>query len=93
MKFRKLIFLLVPSFFLISCDDIVEINDVDVNIGEGSFDYDINEREKYTQKLIQLFNADCKTNNDVEILSFSKGSGFWKIELPLKVGKGKYQVK
>ena len=38
MKFRKLIFLLVPSFFLISCDDIVEINDVDVNIGEGSFD-------------------------------------------------------
>ncbi|MCK5851922.1 hypothetical protein KAH27_02730 [bacterium] len=82
----------LPPILPETSQNIVEINDLDINNGWGSFNYDINERELYIQKLIQKLGAKYKTNNNIEILTFTKKQSSWAIELPLKKGKGKYTI-
>ena len=68
--------------------NIIETNDLDLNIGEGSFDYALSERSYYIEKLVTDFLA---TRQEFVII-IKRGPMEWVITLPEGTAKATYRV-
>jgi len=68
--------------------NIIETNDLDLNIGEGSFDYSLSERSHYIEKLVTDFSA---TGQEF-VITIKRGPMEWAITLPESIAKATYRV-
>ena len=72
---------------------IVEINNLDTNIGEGTFCFPIDSTSAYLETMKTKFNATITEDSDKIFLEVAKGKTKWKIQLDPNKGQGKYSVK
>lgn len=81
----------LPPILPESAKNISERNDLDLNTGTGSFDYELTERPAYVQSLIGKFGAGWKEGSTHVIILRSDKSG-WELNLPVGKGTGHWKV-
>ena len=81
----------LPPLLPDSARAIVERNDLDLNIGAGSFDYDLLEKPAYIKKLTEA-EAVSRTEGEIDILRVTTDSSRWEIRLPRASGSGEWSV-
>lgn len=82
----------LPPLLPDSAVRIVERNDVDSNVGTGSFDYDLAERTAYMTALSRL-GATSRMEKGIDIVTVSTNSTVWEIRLPRTSSSAKWSVK
>lgn len=82
----------LPPLLPDSSRAIVERNDLDVNIGTGSFDFDESDRSVYLERMSQL-GASIHVERDSEVLKVSTNDHRWEIRLPLRSGQATWKVR
>ena len=75
-----------------SAKAIVERNNLDLNTGEGSFDYDLPERSAYIEKL-SLTGAASRTDAGIDILTVTTNGSRWEIRLPSTSGSAEWSTR
>jgi hypothetical protein len=81
----------LPPLLPDSARAIVERNNVDLNTGTGSFDYDLLEKSAYIKKLTEA-GAVSRTEGEIDILSVTTGGSRWEIRLPNSSGSGEWSI-
>ena len=81
----------VPPILPDSATSIVERNNLDLNTGTGSFDYDLAERSEYVKRLTEA-GALSRTEENSDILSVTTDSSRWEIRLPRASGSGEWSI-
>ena len=69
-----------------SAKNIVENNNLDVNTGTGSFEYDLSERITYLARLGRS-GASSRVEHDADIVTVTTNGSFWEIVLPRSRGQ------
>jgi len=82
----------LPPVMPTTARDIVEKNDLDVNIGTGSFEYDFRDRDAYIAQLKEA-GAVLVPGKTSDILTLTGDKSRWEIELPRNEGVAKYGVR
>lgn len=75
-----------------SAKAIVERNNLDLNTGVGSFDYDLPERSAYIEKL-SLTGAVSRTDAGIDILTLTTNGSRWEIRLPRTSGSAEWATR
>jgi hypothetical protein len=70
----------------------VERNNLDLNTGTGSFDYDLAERSEYVKRLTEA-GALSRTEENSDILTLSTNDSRWEIRLPRNAGAGEWGIR
>jgi hypothetical protein len=81
----------LPPILPDSATSIVERNNVDLNTGTGSFNYDLSEKSSYMKKLTEA-GAVSRSEGEIEILSVTTDSSRWEIRLPRASGSGEWSI-
>ena len=81
----------LPPLLPDSARAIVERNNLDLNTGTGSFDYDLSEKSSYMKKLTGA-GAVSRTEGDIDILSVTTNSSRWEIRLPRASASGEWSI-
>jgi hypothetical protein len=81
----------LPPLLPDSARAIVERNDLDLNTGTGSFDYDLLEKPAYIKKLTEA-EAVSRTEEETDILTVTSDSSRWEIRLPRASGSGEWSI-
>ena len=81
----------LPPILPDSATSIVERNNLDLNTGTGSFDYDLAERSEYVKRLTEA-GALSRTEENSDILSVTTDSSRWEIRLPRASGSGEWSI-
>lgn len=81
----------LPPLLPDSARAIVERNNVDLNTGTGSFDYDLLEKSAYIKKLTEA-GVLSRTEGEIDILSVTTGGSRWEIRLPHSSGSGEWSI-
>jgi hypothetical protein len=81
----------LPPILPDSATSIVERNNLDLNTGTGSFDYDLAERSEYLKRLTEA-GALSRTEENSDILSVTTDSSRWEIRLPRASGSGEWSI-
>ena len=81
----------LPPILPDSATSIVERNNVDLNTGTGSFNYDLSEKSSYMKKLTEA-GAVSRSEGEIEILSVTTDSSRWEIRLPRASGSGEWII-
>ena len=82
----------LPPILPDSATSIVERNNLDLNTGTGSFDYDLAERSGYLNRLTEA-GALSRTDGESDILTLSTNDSRWEIRLPRNSGAGEWRVR
>ena len=82
----------LPPILPDSATSIVERNNLDLNTGTGSLDYDSAERSGYIKRLTEA-GALSRTEGDSDILTLSTNDSRWEIRLPRNSGAGEWRVR
>ena len=82
----------LPPILPDSATSIVERNNLDLNTGTGSFDYDLAERSEYVKRLAEA-GALSRTEGDSDILTLSTNVSRWEIRLPRNSGAGEWRIR
>ncbi len=82
----------LPPILPDSAISIVERNNVDLNTGMGSFEYNSAERSGYIKKLTEA-GALSRTEGDSDILTLSSNDSRWEIRLPRDSGAGEWRIR
>lgn len=82
----------LPPFLPDSARAIVERNDLDLNTGTGSFDYDLPERPTYLERLSRA-GAVSQFDGDCDILTVTTNGSRWEIRLPRSSGHGEWSIR
>lgn len=82
----------LPPILPDSATLIVERNDLDLNTGTGSFEYDSAERSGYIKRLTQA-GALSRIEGDSDILTLSTNDSRWEIQLPRTSGAGEWRIR
>ena len=75
-----------------SARSIVERNDLDLNTGTGSFDYDLPEKTDYIEKLSRA-GAVSRPEGDSDILTIISNGSRWEIRLPRSSGSAEWRIR
>ena len=75
-----------------SAKAIVERNNLDLNTGTGSFDYDLSERPAYIAKLSST-GAESRTGAGMDILTVTTNGSRWEIRLPSTAGSAEWSIR
>ena len=75
----------LPPILPDSATSIVERNNLDLNTGTGSFDYDLAERSEYVKRLTES-GAQSRTEGDSDFLTLCTNDSLWDIRLPRNAG-------
>jgi hypothetical protein len=81
----------LPPILPNSATSIVERNNLDLNTGTGSFDYDLAERSEYVKRLTEA-GALSRNEENSDILSVTTDSSRWEIRLPRASGSGEWSI-
>jgi hypothetical protein len=81
----------LPPILPDSATSIVERNNLDLNTGTGSFDYDLAERSEYVKRLTEA-GALSRNEENSDILSVTTDSSRWEIRLPRASGSGEWSI-
>ena len=81
----------LPPILPDSATSIVEQNNLDLNTGTGSFDYDLSERAAYIQRLTEA-GALSRADEKSDVLILTKNGSRWEIHLPRHSGAGEWRV-
>jgi hypothetical protein len=79
----------LPPVLPESARGIVERNDLDVNTGRGSFDYDLSERSVYLERLVRS-GAVLRGEQGADILTVITNGSRWELRLPRNEGKARW---
>lgn len=82
----------LPPILPDSATSIVERNNLDLNTGTGSFDYDLAERSEYVKRLTEA-GAPLRTEENSDILTLSTNDSRWEIRLPRNAGAGEWRIR
>ena len=82
----------LPPILPDSATSIVERNNLDLNTGTGSFDYDLAERSEYVKRLTEA-GALSKTVENSDILTLATSDSRWEIRLPRNAGAGEWRIR
>ena len=82
----------VPPILPDSATSIVERNNLDLNTGTGSFNYDSTERSRYINRLTEA-GALSRTEGNIDILTLSTNVSRWEIRLPRNSGAGEWKIR
>jgi hypothetical protein len=82
----------LPPILPDSATSIVERNNLDLNTGTGSFDFDSAERSGYIKRLTEA-GALARTEGDSDILTLSTNDSRWEIRLPRNSGAGEWKIR
>jgi hypothetical protein len=82
----------LPPILPDSATSIVERNNLDLNTGMGSFDYDSAERSRYINRLTEA-GALSRTEGNIDILTLSTNVSRWEIRLPRNSGAGEWKIR
>ena len=82
----------LPPILPDSATSIVERNNLDLNTGTGSFDYDLAERSEYVKRLTEA-GALSRTEENGDILTLSTNDSRWEIRLPRNAGAGEWRIR
>lgn len=82
----------LPPLLPASAKTIVESNDLDVNTGTGSFEYDLSERAGYLERWARL-GAVLRTEGDTDILIVTTNGSRWEIRLPRTSGQAHWSTR
>ena len=82
----------LPPFLPDSARVIVERNNLDLNTGVGSFDYDLPERSAYIEKLSRA-GAMSRTDAGIDILTVTTNGSRWEIRLPSTSGSAEWSIR
>ena len=82
----------LPPVLPDSATSIMERNNLDLNTGTGSFDYDLAERSEYVKRLTEA-GALSKTVENSDILTLASGDSRWEIRLPRNAGAGEWRIR
>ena len=82
----------LPPLLPDSAKAIVERNNLDLNTGVGSFDYDLPERSAYIEKL-SLTGATSQTDAGIDILTVTTNGSRWEIRLPSTSGSAEWATR
>ena len=82
----------LPPILPDSATSIVERNNLDLNTGTGSFDFDSAERSGYIKRLTEA-GALSRTAGDSDILTLSTNDSRWEISLPRNSEAGVWRVR
>jgi len=81
----------LPPLLPDSARAIVERNNLDVNTGTGSFDYDLSERGRYIKKLPDA-GALSRAEGDGDVLTLTADRSRWEIRLPRRSGSATWNM-
>jgi len=81
----------LPPLLPDSARAIVELNNLDLNTGSGSFAYDLPERPTYVEKLSRA-GAVSRGEGDSDILTLATNGSRWEIRLPRASGSGEWSI-
>ena len=81
----------LPPLLPDSARAIVELNNLDLNTGSGSFAYDLPERPTYMEKLSRA-GAVSRVEGDSDILTVATNGSRWEIRLPRASGSGEWSI-
>jgi len=82
----------LPPALPVNTTQIVEINDLDINTGEGTFCFPIDSTSTYLEIMKTKFYATILKDSEKISLDVVKGKTKWYIHLDLNKGQGKYFV-
>ena len=81
----------LPPLLPDSARAIVERNNLDLNTGTGSFDYDLPERSGYIERLSGA-GAVSRAERDSDILTVAINGSHWEIRLPRTSGSAEWSI-
>jgi len=82
----------LPPLLPDSARAIVERDNLDLNTGRGSFDYDLSERRSYLERLSRA-GAAARSDGDSEILTVTTNGSRWEIRLPRTSGSAEWSIR
>lgn len=82
----------LPPMLPYSARSIVERNDLDLNTGTGSFDYDLPEKTDYIERLSRA-GAVSRPEGDSDILTIITNGSRWEIRLPRSSGSAEWRIR
>jgi hypothetical protein len=82
----------LPPWLPASARAIVERNNLDLNTGTGSFDYDLPERPAYFESLLRA-GAVSRSEGDSDILTVTTNGSRWEIRLPRTSGAAEWSTR
>lgn len=82
----------LPPLLPDSAKAIVERNNLDLNTGTGSFDYDLSERPAYIEKLSST-GAESRTGAGMDILTVTTNGSRWEVRLPRTSGSAEWWIR
>lgn len=82
----------LPPLLPDSATSIVEQNNLDLNTGTGSFDYDLAERSGYVKRLTEA-GALSRTEGENDVLTLSTNNSRWEIRLTRSSGAGEWRIR
>ena len=75
-----------------SARSIIESNNLDINTGTGSFEYDLSERAAYVERLTGV-GAALHAEKATDILILTTNGSRWEIRLPQGAGKAEWSLR
>lgn len=75
-----------------SARSIVGKNNLDLNTGTGSFEYDLSEKTLYLERLIRA-GATLSVEQDTDILTLITNGSRWELRLPRNAGQARWSVR
>ena len=81
----------LPPVLPESAEDITERNDLDLNLGTGSFNYELAERPAYIQTLMQRPGSEWKKGGS-EVIILRSDRSVWELTLPGGEGTGRWKM-
>jgi hypothetical protein len=82
----------LPPLLPASARAIVERNNLDLNTGTGSFDYDLPERPAYFESLSRA-GAVSRSEGESDILTVTTNGSRWEIRLPRTTGAAEWSMR
>jgi hypothetical protein len=82
----------LPPILPDSATSIVERNNLDLNTGMGSFDYDLSERSAYIERLTKE-GVLSRTDEKGDVLTLTKNGSRWEIRLTRNSGAGVWRIR
>lgn len=82
----------LPPLLPASAKAIVERNNLDLNTGTGSFDYDLPERSAYFESLSRA-GAVSRPEGEIDILTVTTNGSQWEIRLPRTKGSAEWRMR
>jgi hypothetical protein len=82
----------LPPMLPESAKNIEEKNNLDLNTGNGSFEYTLSERADYIERLTGA-GALLRVERETAILILNTNGSTWEIQLPPSAGIGSWSIK